>query len=86
ARRNSRRVLDAVPRESSDDRYWHAVRRDIMARAMPADEAARLILAKCRAQQDGGNQRDSSGRTYGARVAVTWLRWVYAPEWQRCAA
>ncbi|UAU36204.1 plasmid replication protein, CyRepA1 family [Xanthomonas campestris] len=86
ARRNSRRVLDAVPRESSDDRYWHAVRRDIMARAMPADEAARLILAKCRAQQDGGNQRDSSGRTYGARVAVTWLRWVYAPEWRRCAA
>ncbi|BBJ96858.1 hypothetical protein Xcc1_25880 [Xanthomonas campestris pv. campestris] len=86
ARRNSRRVLDAVPRESADDRYWHAVRRDIMARAMPADEAARLILAKCRAQQDGGNQRDSSGRTYGARVAVTWLRWVYAPEWRRCAA
>lgn len=86
ARRNSRRVLDAVPRESADDRYWHAVRREVMARAMPADEAARLILAKCRAQQDGGNQRDSSGRTYGARVAVTWLRWVYAPEWRRCAA
>ncbi|MEB1708400.1 plasmid replication protein, CyRepA1 family [Xanthomonas campestris pv. campestris] len=86
ARRNSRRVLDAVPRESADDRYWHEVRREVMARAMPADEAARLILAKCRAQQDGGNQRDSSGRTYGARVAVTWLRWVYAPEWRRCAA
>ncbi|MEB1563252.1 plasmid replication protein, CyRepA1 family [Xanthomonas campestris] len=81
AHRNSRRVLDAVPRESEDDRYWHAVRRDIMARAMPADEAARLILAKCRAQQDGGTARDSKGRTYGARVAVAWLRWVYAPEW-----
>ncbi|MEB1348039.1 hypothetical protein JH308_06900 [Xanthomonas campestris pv. campestris] len=86
ARRNSRRVLDAVPRESADDRYWHAVRRDIMARAMPADEAARLILAKCRAQQDGGNQRDNKARTYGARVAAAWLRWVYAPEWQRRAA
>ncbi|MEB1789301.1 plasmid replication protein, CyRepA1 family [Xanthomonas campestris pv. campestris] len=86
ARRNSRRVLDAVPRESSDDRYWHAVRRDIMARAMPADEAARLILAKCRAQQDGGNQRDNKARTYGGRVTAAWLRWVYAPEWQRCAA
>lgn len=86
ARRNSRRVLDAVPRESADARYWHEVRREIMARAMSADEAARLILTKCRAQQDGSNQWDNKGRTYGARVAAAWLRWVYAPEWRRRAA
>ncbi|MCC8628411.1 plasmid replication protein, CyRepA1 family [Xanthomonas vesicatoria] len=86
ARRNSRRLLDAVPRESADERYWHSVRREIMARAMGADEAARLILTKCRAQQDGGTERDSKGRTYGARVAAAWLRWVYAPEWRQRAA
>ncbi|MEB2259000.1 hypothetical protein VDS40_22800, partial [Xanthomonas campestris pv. campestris] len=76
ARRNSRRVLDAVPRESADDRYWHEVRREIMARAMSADEAARLIWTKCRAQQEECPQRDSKGRTYGARVAAAWLQWV----------
>nr|WP_238691659.1 plasmid replication protein, CyRepA1 family [Xanthomonas arboricola] len=86
ARRNSRRVLDTVPRESEDDRYWHAVRRDIMAKAMPADEAARLIWTKCRAQQGDDLHRDGMGRTYGGRVAAAWLRWVYAPYWWKCAA
>ncbi|MBD4627941.1 hypothetical protein GUG43_16575 [Xanthomonas citri pv. citri] len=81
ARRNSRRVLDVVPRESADDRYWHVVRRDIMARAMGADEAAQLIHAKCRAQPESKLLRDHVGRTYGARVAIFWFRHTYAPDW-----
>ncbi|WP_031422164.1 plasmid replication protein, CyRepA1 family [Xanthomonas euvesicatoria] len=86
ARRNSRRVLDAVPRESADDRYWHVVRRDIMARAMGADEAAQLIHAKCRAQPESKVLRDHLKRTYGARATIFWFRHTYAPDWCHQAA
>ncbi|MEB1652882.1 plasmid replication protein, CyRepA1 family, partial [Xanthomonas campestris pv. campestris] len=78
ARRNSRRVLDAVPRESSDDRYWHEVRREIMARAMGADEATQWVWTRFRAQPTCKERRDKVGRTFGARSTVFWLSQAYA--------
>ncbi|PPV06097.1 hypothetical protein XBLMG947_1432 [Xanthomonas bromi] len=86
ARRNSRRLLDAVPRESADDRYWHLVRREIMARAMGADEAARLIQVRSRTQPESNTCRDHLGRTYGTKVTIFWLRSIYAPDWYPRAA
>ncbi|MEA9756701.1 plasmid replication protein, CyRepA1 family [Xanthomonas campestris pv. raphani] len=81
ARRNSRRVLDAVPHESEDERYWNGVLCEIMAHALSADEAAQLILAKGRNQLESKARRDHKGRTYGGRVAIFWFRSIYAPDW-----
>ncbi|MBV6687223.1 hypothetical protein KV692_04860 [Xanthomonas euvesicatoria pv. physalidis] len=81
ARRNSRRVLDAVPHESEDERYWNGVLCEIIARALSADEAAQLILAKGRNQPESKARRDHKGRTYGGRVAIFWFRSIYAPDW-----
>lgn len=78
-RRNARRVMDAIPQESEDDRYWYALRREIMARALSTDEARQLILAKGRNQPESKARRDQMGRTHGARVAIFWLCQVYAP-------
>nr|WP_026144170.1 plasmid replication protein, CyRepA1 family [Xanthomonas sp. SHU 199] len=86
ARRNARRVLDRVPVETEDDRYWLAVRRDIIGRRLSGDEAARLIVERCRTHPACTARRDALGRTFGARVAVFWLRNVYAPEWWPAAA
>ncbi|PPT96536.1 hypothetical protein XaraCFBP7407_08870 [Xanthomonas arboricola pv. arracaciae] len=86
ARRNSRRVMDRVPHESEDDRYWHAVRRDIIARAPSADEARRMIQARGRNQPESKALRDRLGPTYGAKVTIFWLRSIYAPDWYPRAA
>ncbi|QNH13092.1 plasmid replication protein, CyRepA1 family [Xanthomonas sp. SI] len=86
ARRNTRRVLDRVACETADDRYWLAVRRDIIGRRLSGDEAARLIVEHCRAQPACTAQRAGLGRTFGARSTAFWLRGVYAPEWLPLAA
>ncbi|WP_420009729.1 plasmid replication protein, CyRepA1 family [Xanthomonas sacchari] len=86
ARRNARRVLDRVPVETQDDRFWLTVRRDIIGRRLSGDEAARLIRERCQAQPACTARRDGLGRTFGARSTAFWLRNVYAAEWSPVAA
>nr|WP_054666643.1 plasmid replication protein, CyRepA1 family [Stenotrophomonas acidaminiphila] len=79
-RRNARRVLERVPVETEDYRYWLSLRRDILAKRMPLKDAAALILTTC---EERGH---ATPTTFGERSAVFWIRHVYAPEWRQAVA
>ncbi|WP_228738625.1 hypothetical protein [Xanthomonas euvesicatoria] len=85
-RRNTRRVLDRVARETPDDRFWLSVRRDIIGRRLTGDAAAKQIMAQSHVQPACEARRDHLGRTHGARVTAFWLRSCFLPEWRPLAA
>ena len=72
-RRNARRVLDRVPLESADDRYWLEVRRKLIQGTPPA------IAMQT---QDGVSltSKPLAALTFGAKSTVFWIKHCYLPS------